>query len=431
MPSRLTSITPVLLGVASAEIALGLLTPLIPLMMVAAGARSGTIGLVASAYYVGFLCGTLSADRIVESVGHSRAFVVFAALAADSALMMGFFTSPLAWAVARLVMGYQMAGLFLVAESWLNDKADRTTRGRIFGAYLVVSWGASAIGPLALNVVAASALLFSVVGIAFATALLPMALTHVANPTLGRHRRFGLAALYRVSPLGLVCCLAAGLVNSAFYGLVPVYLRQVGHGPGTVAAFISATLVVTLVVQYPVGHLADRIGRRPLMLGALGLGFGFAVLLGLAEHAHILVLTVAGCLYAGVTAPLYGLGAGQMNDHIDPADRLAASGGLLFAWALGASAGPGTAGFVMARLGYGGLFVYLAGVIALLVAFTILRSLLRAGVSPMRQTGYVPMPAAPPSVAGFAPAAPARSSNPAAHTGGTDAQPAQDPGLAG
>jgi hypothetical protein len=37
-----------------------------------------------------------------------------------------------------------MAGLFLVVESWLNDKADAGTRGRTFGAYLLVSSGGSA-----------------------------------------------------------------------------------------------------------------------------------------------------------------------------------------------------------------------------------------------------------------------------------------------
>lgn len=89
MPFRLTPIIPVLLGILSAQAALGIMTPLIPLLLVAGRVSTPIIGLIASAYFVGLLAGALSCDRVVRSVGHIRAFAVFAAAAADGALMMG------------------------------------------------------------------------------------------------------------------------------------------------------------------------------------------------------------------------------------------------------------------------------------------------------------------------------------------------------
>jgi len=398
-PFRLGPIAPVLLGVVAAQIALGMMTPLIPLLLVRDGASTPTIGMVASSYFVGFLCATLVADRIVLRVGHSRAFAVFAAGATVAALAMALAVSPPVWALLRFMIGFQASGVFLVAESWLNDKATAATRGRTFGAYMVASWAGAAAGPLVLNVVEGSALLFVVVGIAFAASILPMALTQVSNPALGRGGHMWPIRLYRISPLGVACCLTAGLVNSAFYGFMPVYLARTGHSAGDVAVFVSMTMAVALLGQFPIGLLSDRLGRRPVTLAALLAAFGFALLLGLFASGTLALSIALGCGLAAAAAPLYGLGAGQTNDHVDPDEIIAACGGLLLIWALGASIGPSIAAAVMDRVGPPGLFVYLASVLAAICLFTIIRIRVRPGIPRDRQSAFVPAPAAPARVA--------------------------------
>src|ERR1700733_6899719 len=159
-----------------------MMTTLIPLDLAANGLKANAIGLVGSGYFVGFLVGTLTCARLVRAVGHIRAFTVFAALGADCALLMTTTHSPWVWTGLRLVMGWQMSGLFLVAESWLNDKADSETRGRTFGAYLLISWGGAAAGPLAFGLLRSTDTALIRVGVPFASALLPMALSPVSNP---------------------------------------------------------------------------------------------------------------------------------------------------------------------------------------------------------------------------------------------------------
>jgi MFS family permease len=380
MPLRFASIVPVLLGVLIAEVALGMLTTLIPLALAAHDIRSGEIGLVGSGYFLGFLVGTLTCARLVRGVGHIRAFAVFAALAADCALLMTVTHSPWVWTGLRLVMGWQLSGMFLVVESWLNDKTDSATRGRTFGAYLLVSWGGAAAGPLAFGLLRNTDLALVVVGIAFASALLPMALTPVSNPPMGERKRFSLQRLYETSPMGTTCVIASGLVNSSFYTLVPIYLERHGHGPAQVPAFLSAALIAALIVQYPVGMASDRYGRRPMTLAALGLAIIMAVLLAVCGGAPFWVLILLGCLLSGVTAPLYGLGAGQTNDHVARSDYVAASGGLLFAWAFGSTIGPVAAGAVMTRAGPNSLFIFIAVALLLLSGFTLIRMRRRPGV---------------------------------------------------
>ena len=395
MTFRLAPIAPVLLGVISAQAALGVMTPLIPLLLLHEGVSDTAIGVVASAYFAGFLGGALTADRVVSRVGHIRAFAVFAAAAADAALLMVF--AHAAWAVAllRLLIGYACSGMFLVAESWLNDRADAASRGRTFAAYLVASWGASAAGPLALNVVAASPLMFVLVGVAFAAAVLPMALTVQANPQIRARAHMSLQALYRISPVGAACAVASGLVNSSYYALAPVYVRDLGFGPRSVAAFASASMVAGLLVQVPVGVLSDRLGRRPVTLATLAAGFATAVAILAAGRQPFLALAAMGFVFAGATAPLYGLGAGQTNDRMERGDYVAASGALLFAWSLGSSCGPLLTGVVMQAMGPSGLFVYLLAVLGAVGLFTGLRMLQRGEVPLDQRSSFVPAPAAP------------------------------------
>jgi MFS family permease len=396
VPSRFTSIVPVLLGVLIAEVALGMMTTLIPLDLTGHGVRDGVIGLVGSAYFLGFLIGTLTCARLVRAVGHIRAFAVFLAIAADCALLMTFTDRPLLWAGLRLIMGWQLSGMFLVAESWLNDKTDNATRGRTFGAYLLVSWGGAAIGPLAYGFLKSADRSLIVVGIAFAAALLPMALTPVSNPPLGERRRFSLPRLFNTSPMGATCVIASGLVNSSFYTLAPVYLERHGHSPHQIPSFLSACLIAALLVQYPVGMAADRFGRRPITVAALSLAVLVSIAFSVAGAAPFWALVMLGAILAGVTAPLYGLGAGQTNDRVARSDYVAASGGLLFAWAVGSSIGPLVAGVVMTHAGVNGLFVFLAVTLLALSGFTLARMRKRPGVAV--ESAFVPARAAPPQM---------------------------------
>jgi MFS family permease len=401
MPFRIAPILPVLLGLISAQGALGIMTPLIPLLLLKVGASSPAIGLVASAYYVGFLAGAVSADRIVMRVGHIRAFAVFSAVAADASLLLMFADEARFVALLRLLIGYASSGIFLIVESWLNDRADTATRGRAFGAYLVASWGASAAGPLALNIIPPSPSLFVLVGICFATALLPMALTQQANPVVRPQAHFALVRLYRVSPVGVACCLASGFINSAYYSLVPVYLEREGHGTNSVALFISLAMIAGLLVQYPVGMLSDRFGRRPVMVGTTTAALLLAIAMGLGSGMAFPVVAALGFGLAGMTAPLYGLGAGQTNDRMERGEYVAASGGLLFVWSVGSSIGPLLAGGVMGWTGPAGLFGFLALVIVALALFTGARMLARGEVPAELRSRFVPATSAPPRHTGL------------------------------
>lgn len=395
MPPTLRSIAPILLGIASAQVAQGLLGPLIPLLLLEQEVGSSQIGLVASAFSFGFLLGAIYCPRVVLRLGHGRAFVAMAVIAADATLVMALWPSPWAWALLRAVVGIAYAGMCLVVESWLNARADNASRGRVFALYMVASWGGGAAGPLVLNLLPPSVALIAAAGMAYVTALLPVALAGQPNPRADPHSRMGLLALARISPVGIACSLTAGLANSVFHALAPVYLKSLGHGASAVAIFATAASLAGLAVQWPAGLLSDRVGRRPVALASLLAGAGLAIAFLLVGAASLPVLLGLGLLLSGMAAPLYGLAAGQTNDRLESGDAVAAAGGLLLVWSIGATIGPAAAGLVMQVSGPAGLFTYLAVVFGAVALFTALRMASRAEV-PREQRGKF-MPAPPPT----------------------------------
>jgi MFS family permease len=385
-------VLPVLVGVVFLELAIGALGPIAGVQLVERGASASIVGLVSSAYYAGFLIGALFGYRVIDRVGHIRAFSALAALAADAALLHALIGLPYAWAAFRAVIGMAVAGLFVVVESWLNDKSSLETRGRIFATYMVASWAAAGFAPLLLSVANPNnPLLFTAVAMAFATAVLPMALTTVGNPEIESRSHFGMLRLFRISPLGVVACFGTGLVSSAFYGMAPVYVEGIGLGARHLSVLLSVAILGGLLVQFPIGWLSDRFGRRPLMLISGVLASCFALAITFFDGSNFRAILALAFCFSSTTAPFYALGVAQTNDYITPRDFVAASGGLLFAWGLGASAGPSAAGWLMQYSGPNGLFFYLAGVLAVIAVFIVYRMIKRRAMPAALQGNFLPI----------------------------------------
>jgi len=383
----------VLLGVALIEVALGGLWPLVSLQLEQQLVGTEVTGIVGAAYYAGFVVGTLTCFPIIDRAGHIRAFSVFAVLAVNATLLHVVLQHPLAWAVLRAIIGYALAGVFTIVESWLNDKATKETRGRIFALYTMIAWGMSGLGPLGLNIPDPSGTtLFCLITVVMASAIVPLALTTVGNPDIGHRTHFGILRLYTISPLGVLACFASGLINTGLFVLLPIYAKRLGYDETRISILLSVAVTGPLFIQYPVGWLADRFGRRPLMLATALIAIALsAFIVNLPPNSFywLVGLTV---LLAGMISPLYGLGVGQTSDYISKKDFVAASAGLLFAWGIGASIGPIAAAPAMRLFGANGLFFFVSVCHALLAGFIAYRMIARRALSAKEQGNFVAVP---------------------------------------
>jgi MFS family permease len=285
-----------------------------------------------------------------------------------------------------------IVGLYMVVESWLNALAPNSKRGKIFAAYMATTLGALAFGQLLILVGDVLGFTpFALVSILLSLALVPIALTRVSEPPPVAAPRPALRRLFAVAPVGFVGALASGLLNGAFFGMGAVFAQRVGMSEAGVASFMSATIVGGAMLQWPVGQLSDRRDRRLVLAAVCASAALLAALAFVAEGFAAPLLAVVAFFYGGLAFTVYGLSVAHVNDLLEPARILEATGSLLLLHGIGAAIGPSAAGFLMQQLGPGSLLVYFALVLSALAGYALYRYKLVARPAPSEAHGYVPM----------------------------------------
>lgn len=197
----LVQIWALLAGTAFLVLGNGLQGTLIGVRAGIEGMDEVTIGVVMSAYFVGFVAGSMYVPKLVHGVGHIRTFAALASIDSAVALAFAIFVSPAAWIALRAVHGACYAGLIIVVESWLNAAAERHDRGRLLAVYSIVLYAAWAGGQPLIDVAPATGfLLFCLVSICMSLALVPITLTRADVPGVVDATRFNLKRLWSVSP---------------------------------------------------------------------------------------------------------------------------------------------------------------------------------------------------------------------------------------
>jgi MFS family permease len=406
MSKSIGSLSALLLGVAILFLGNGLQGVLLPVRATIDAFATTSIGLIASAYSAGFMVGCLSMPHIVRRVGHIRTFAVCAAIAASVVLVMALVVHPLVWIALRALSGMCFAGLFMVIESWLNERATSANRGQVLAVYMVINLTAVTAGQMILPLGdPAGFSLFALTAIAITLALVPVGLTTSDAPQPLREVRLRLRRLYAMSPVGVVGGFFVGLANGAFGGLGVVFAEEVGLSITGIALFMSAALVGGALAQLPLGRFSDRTDRRKViivvctfaaamggLLAVLGEARQSGQLLGVdgdfADLSPWLLIAVA-TLFGGAIYSQYSLCVAHTNDFVGREEFVEASSGLLLTWAIGASIGPVLGALAIDLVGAGGLFLYTALAHVGFVLFTVYRMTRRAAVAPEDRAPYV------------------------------------------
>jgi MFS family permease len=386
----LGTVVSLLLSYGLLLLANGLFSTLLGVRTQVEGFSPTLVGFIVAAYFSGLLLGGLFAGRVVTRVGHIRSFAAFASLMSVSALLFPIFVTPVAWMILRMLGGFCMAGMIMVTESWLNEAASNKTRGQILSFYMTTNYFAAGCGQFLLTAGDPSQYhLFSLASILFSLALLPVLLTRAKAPVPVHSKRMHVWTLYRIAPLGVFGVFCCGLVNSSIHGLSPVYATNMGFSEAQLSTFMAAIIMSGLFLQWPIGHLSDRIGRGPLLvyipvlvaLAAIGMVFA-------AEYALILV---GAMVFGAFVFTLYSLAAATANDMVTANQRVQVAGALLITYGAGAVTGPIVASQFMGVLGPQGLFFYFALISLLLSTFAIFKR--RRDGSPEKRKPFVAVPA--------------------------------------
>ncbi len=370
---------PLLLGVMLLMVGNGVQGSLLGIRGAYEGFTTFQLSVIMSSYFVGFLGGSRLAPEMIRRVGHVRVFSALGSMISAVLILYPLLVDWTAWSLMRVLIGFCFSGIYVTAESWLNNTASNETRGQALSLYMIVQMLGiiASQGLLSLGDPAGYAL-FIIPSVLVSLAFMPILLAATPAPTFDTIQPMSFRALFRISPLGCVGMLLTGGVYSAMFGMASVYGAMSAMTIGQIAAFVAAMYVGGLLLQYPIGWVSDRVDRRGLVLW---LSVAGAVVMGLATVINLpftLELVVA-LLLGGIINPLYSLLIAHTNDFLTKEEMPAASAGLIFLNGFGAIFGPLSLGWIMQQVGANGYFLFIGILFAALAGYAGWRMTRRAG----------------------------------------------------
>jgi MFS family permease len=368
----------------------GLQSTLLGLRATLEGFPTPVTGIIMSCYYVGYLLGTSAAPRMLRQIGHIRVFAALAAVASAIILVQAVFVQSAVWSVTRLMSGVCFAGIYVVAESWLNDRASHTNRGRLLAVYMLVLYvGLGAAQFLIIVASPSTATPFMLVSVLISLSMVPIAVSAQQLPQPALPKKVSYSELYRNSPLGVVGVSASGMISAIIFSMGPVYARLRGLGSTGIATFMAVSILAAVLTQYPVGRLSDRTDRRTVIAGVCTVATivaGSIAAFGNMPHALFLLLSA---VFSGFALTLYSLSVSHVNDKLEPAQMVNASSALLRLNGCAAAVGPVLAGSLIHAFGPPAYFATLATLTGALTVYDLWRKSRRSPVPPEQKGPFI------------------------------------------
>ncbi len=396
-PPPVIAIASVVVSMALIAVGNGLMFAYIPVRLGVERFDPTWAGLIITGLSAGGLAGCILTGPLVRRVGHARAFMVLSALIALSNAAIGAGTYPLLWIAARALYGFAICGLFIVAQSWLNDAVANAIRGRVMAVFYVAYVAGLGVGYALLAAVDIASAQAPLIGIAFtAVSILPVGMTRLAQPPPPRAASVALGRAWRISPVGVAGMLAVGGLSMAISGFAPIHATAKGYSQADVALLLSAMPVGTLILQIPLGWISDRTDRRYVLAGAAALAIVAGLLAIGFDGGALAVLVVIYVIWDGASESIYSLASAHAADRAGKDDMVALSSSLLFAWSLSGFIVPGIVTALSAVYGTQA-FIYVAIIIATVFCLFVLWRVATTRAVPATETGsFAPMSAQAP-----------------------------------
>jgi MFS family permease len=173
MMRAIAPVAALLFGVAILLTGQGLQGVLLPVRASLEGFPTLAVGFIGASYFLGFTLGCWKGSVLLRNVGHVRVFAATTAVASASLLLLGSWVNLWSWGLLRALTGYCFAVLYVVIESWLNERSNDENRGTVFFAYILINMTVLAVGqqmlllgdPMQLQLFATTSVLVSVAAV--------------------------------------------------------------------------------------------------------------------------------------------------------------------------------------------------------------------------------------------------------------------------
>ncbi len=350
-------------------IAFGGLTPLISLTLEARGVDAALIGLIVAAQPIGTIAAAPLVPRLLRRFGTVDTILLCDLVSILSIALLPVFTSLPAWFALRLVAGLAGAGPWIVTETWINSIASSGGRGRVVALYGSVMAMGFVVGPVLLTLLGTEGPLpFAAFVLLHLLALVPILMLRGRAPKLEVAQNVRYRGILFAAPAIFAAAVMAGVVDIAFFSFLPIWGIRNGLEESFVVILLTVFVTGNIVLQYPLGWLADVIGYRPAMILC-----GILCLAGpiLAPQLLALPALLAATLFVwgGAAWGIYSIALAALGLRFRGATLAAANAVFVVAYEVANIIGPpatGVAvdlwpqhGFMVLMAVFGGVFVAL------------------------------------------------------------------------
>ena len=354
------------------------------------GMSPQTMSWVMTGYFVGFLFGSQLTPNMIRRVGHVRVFAALGSLVSACLILYAAWTNPYFWFLLRIIVGFCFSGIYVVAESWLNDSSSNETRGQTLSAYLIVQMMGIVLAQAVLNFADPSGyMLFIIISVVVSLSFAPILLSVSPAPQFQTSKRMTLSQLWSISPLGVVGQFFLGAIFAALFGMASVYGTERGLTVKDISLFVAAIYFGGMILQYPIGWVSDRMDRRVLIFIVCSIGTFFSFAANLSDN--FIWLLIVAFIIGGVSNPLYSLYIAYTNDYLEHDDMASASGGLIFLTGIGAIFGPSIVGWLLDAYGAASYFWFIGTVMAIMGSYALYRMTQTSSTAVEDTSTYAPI----------------------------------------
>ena len=334
---------------------LGLSYPLLALILDSMGVSTGLIGLNAAMTPLGIIVSSPFIPSLARRFGAWSLCVASLCMAAVLLVLLAVFRDIAIWFLLRFLLGVVNTGIFITSETWINQLAPPRIRGRIIGLYTTVAAAGFALGPLTIAIIGSQGwmpFIVGAVGILLALPLIVSARVHL--PDFNGTEKVSMFSIFLMAPLLLLAVAFAALFDQVMISLLPIYSLRHGLSESTAAYLLMVLIIGNVLLQLPIGWLADRISRKNLLCYlAFGTVAGCVFLVWLIEGSLLIwpMLFVWGAVAFGT----YTVAMVELGDRFSGTLLLAGNSAFGLMWGIGGILGPSIAGTAMDLLGQKGL----------------------------------------------------------------------------
>lgn len=395
MRKVIRSVTPPLISLVIVMLGNGFFTTYASLRISIDGYASWVIGILNAAYYLGVMLGSIYIEHLIDRIGHIRTFSMFASINSAVILVQSFIIGPISWTFFRFLVGFCASGFFIVIESWLLLSTGIRTRGKILSLYMLTLYMAQGLGQFILNVSPLKSILpFAITIFLSSLSVLPVCMMKSSGPLMLESSITNIFQILKKAPLGPIGCFIAGLIMSSFYGLVPIFGKEIKLSIMQISQIMGLTILGGLVLQWPIGHLSDIFNRRKVIIGVFIVLMILTFVLFHSSSFHYYILLTLMIIFGGISFTIYPLSITYTCDYFSEKNTVGITCALLIIYGTGCIVGPLISPIFMSLTGPEGLFLFIAIVSVIYILFGMWRVLHARSFPEEEQSDYLPLPRA-------------------------------------